>query len=554
MKKLFVFLFLISALNVNAQAPDWQWAKNGGGIFLDRGTAITVDASGNTIATGFYEDPNVGGPSGDYECGFGTDTIPCVDRSDVFIVKYDPSGNVLWLRGAGGTGIDKSTAITTDPSGNIYVTGNFTSPTMTFDTVSISRTGAADIFVAKYDAVGNILWAKAYGNVSGSFAYGIAADVSGNIVITGYFNGATFVLDATTLTNSYSSFGGYLFFIARLDPSGLPVWAKQNISGSLCAGNGIALDASGNSFVTGYYTSTSVFDTITSPASLGGREIFVIKYDVNGNPIWLKGSGGNYNDEGLGIAIDASGNIYISGSFKSNSMVMGSTTLSNTGVPDPDALIAKYSPSGSIIWAKDAASYGPDVANGVAVDGSGNSYITGNFDNSLIIFGGITLNGSGASSSGELFVVKYDPSGTALWGKNILSSASWGAGIAVDAAGSARVTGYFGDPTINCDGIIVNGQNDAFTGRINISSTVGIGSNVADEILNIYPNPSNGLFSIKGAKGMKLEVFNSLSQLVLNIENNSDEFQLDLSTVPSGIYFLKCTGNGKQITKKLLKK
>ena len=156
MKKLYIItlLWAFSGLSTiaNAQAPAWQWAKSAGGASgSTNGQSISTDASGNVFVTGDFNVASI---------TFGTTTLTRAGGADIFVVKYDASGNVLWAKSAGGTSSDYADGISTDASGNVLVTGSFASASITFGTTTLTNTlsNFPDIFVVKYDASGNVLW------------------------------------------------------------------------------------------------------------------------------------------------------------------------------------------------------------------------------------------------------------------------------------------------------------------------------------------------------------------------------------------------------------
>ncbi|MCK9334752.1 MAG: SBBP repeat-containing protein, partial [Candidatus Cloacimonetes bacterium] len=153
--------------------------------------------------------------------------------------------------------------------------------------------------------------------------------------------------------------------------------------------------------------------------------------------LWAKQVGGTSNDEGRSIATDSNGNSYVTGSFEGIA-VFGSTTLTSSG--NTDIFIAKLGCNGNWLWATKAGGPGSDIGYGIAVDGNGNSYVTGCFrDNAS--FGSTTINSSGNT---DIFVAKIDSNGNWLWAQKAGGSSSdYGYGIAVDSSGNSYVTGYF---------------------------------------------------------------------------------------------------------------
>jgi len=361
MKRTFlIVLLLLSCVFIFAQLSPWLWAQKAGGTGEDSGHSIAVDASGNSYVTGGFEGTAI----------FGSTTLESSGSQDIFVTKLDNRGNWLWAKKAGGTDSDYGYGIAVDASGNSYVIGCFYSATATFGSTTLTGNGYNNIFVAKLDSSGNWLWAKNAKESPYDYGHGIDVDASGNSYVTGYFyNSVTF--GSTTLTSS----GGADIFVAKLDSSGNWLWANNAGGTSDECGNGIAVDDSGNSYVTGYFYDSATFSS-TTLTNNGVYDIFITKLDSSGNWLWAKKAGGSSNDSGNGIAVDAIGNSYVTGYFDSNA-TFGSTTLTSNG--DYDIFIAKLDSNGNWLWAKNAGGTYNDYGYSIAVDASGNSYITGCF-------------------------------------------------------------------------------------------------------------------------------------------------------------------------------
>jgi hypothetical protein len=356
------------------------------GTYSNYGNDIAVDANGNSYVTGYFW--------GNATFGNTTLTSSSSEYVDIFVAKMDINGNWLWAQQAGGTSGDEGYSIAVDANGNSYITGCFWG-SATFGATTLTSSGNEDIFIAKLDINGNWLWAKQAGGTSYDIGYGIAVDDNGNSYVTGYFSSiATF--GNTTLTSSSSEYAD--IFVAKLDSSGNWLWAKKAGGTSWDHGYGIAVDANGNSYVTGYFYGSATFGTTTLTSS-GSYDIFVAKMDSNGNWLWVKQAGGTNEDGGISIAINANGNSYITGVFE-ESATFGTTTLTSSG--SQDIFVAKLDINGNWLWAKQAGGTGYDDGCGIAVDANGNSYVTGYFYGNAI-FGTTTLTSSSAS---DIFVAK----------------------------------------------------------------------------------------------------------------------------------------------------
>jgi hypothetical protein len=519
-------------------------------MWYEEGTAVALDPAGNTYITGFYREAN---PTA-YTISFGTASITSVQGNDMFIAKYDPAGALIWVRSAGGAGDDRGKGIAVDVSGNVYVTGHFSSTSMIFDTISLATTAFTDAFIAKYNSSGDILWAEKAGGAGGDFSYSIGVDAASNCYITGYFNSSTLTIGTTTLSNPFSTSGGYQFFSAKYDAAGSAVWANQTTSSSQSTGNDIAVDAAGNSYVTGFFSSAATFDTIALTGT--GKDLFIIKYDPAGNAVWAKSADGTMEDMGMSIAIDSSGNSYITGYFKGYSIVIGGTTLTNSGSPDPDILIAKYNTSGTMQWVRKAIAYGFDMPLGIAVDNLGDCYVTGYFKGSSIIFGTITLNSAGATSGiGDFFTAKYSSTGTAMWAKNLISSSgAWGSGVAVDAAYNTYYTGFFEDLSLAFGSTTLNANNrEIYTAKLGTLSAVGIDAIPDKETISIIPNPSAGVFDISTEQtNLTYEITDVLGRCIRSGKLIDKRTSVDLTAEQKGMYFLKVSSVEGSVIKKII--
>jgi len=336
------------------------WAKQAGGNSYDNGYGISTDTNGNSYVTGYFRSTAT----------FGTIQLVSYGESDIFIAKYDTDGNCIWAKQAGGNSYDISYGISTDANGNSYVTGTF-ADTAIFGTIQLVSYGLNDIFIAKYDASGNCIWAKQAGGTHVENGVSISTDANGNSYVTG-----TFADTAIFGTIQLVSYGLNDIFIAKYDASGNCIWAKKAGGTSYDTGLGISTDANGNTYITGRFQLTATFGTIQL-ISYGDWDIFVAKYDASGNCIWAKKAGGTSEDFGYGISTDANGNSYVTGRFEGTA-IFGSIQLVSYGFRD--IFISKYDINGNCVWAINAGGNSFAVGLGISTDANGNTYVNGNFE------------------------------------------------------------------------------------------------------------------------------------------------------------------------------
>lgn len=352
------------------------WAQRFGGSSNDRGTAITTDNVGNVYLTGYFYSPKI---------GFGTDTlINAGNVGDIFIVKFDNLGNILWTKREGAAALEIPHAIHVDGNNNIIVVGRFSSNSITFGSTILTLAGSMDVFIVKYDASGNLLWVKGAGGGSNDEGYSLSTDVSGNIYLSGYFT-----QPSNFGTIRLTSAGQADLFLAKYDPAGNVLWAKR--AGGDGDDRAVALktDASGNSYVTGFYTNDSIsFGSILIPDEAVDNS-FVAKYDTDGNVVWAKGLGGDIEAEDLTI-FDS--DVYVCGTFNADTLNYGPSSLICEGSTDFFLLNCDTNGNPKWALKQTSGGESGENARSVEVDGSGNVIVSGAFRSEPIFFGASELN------------------------------------------------------------------------------------------------------------------------------------------------------------------
>ncbi len=397
----------ISKLDSNG---NFLWAKAIGGQVSCIGHGIAVDLSGNVYTTGFFWSTI------DFDPGPGAFNLTSAGTSDIFISKLDSSGNFVWAKAMGGILYDNGYGISVDTSGNVYTTGYFQgtadfNPDPGPGIFNLTSAGELDIFISKLDSNGDFVWAKGIGGTLEDKGYGLAIDTSGNVYTTGFFQG-TVDFDPGPGTFDLINAGGYDIFVSKLDSDGNFVWGI-GLGGTLDdIGYGLTLDTSDNVYSTGYFRGAADFDpgdmTTEIMNSIGGsQDIFVSKLDTSGDFVWAKSMGGALNDNGYGISVDTSGNIYTTGFFQDTAdFNPGPGTFDLISEGSNDIFVSKLSSNSDFVWAKAMGGISGEYGKGISVDTSGNAHITGSFQGTVDFDPGIgTFNLASIKDSEDIFIV-----------------------------------------------------------------------------------------------------------------------------------------------------
>ena len=409
MKFYFTLLLFLCYRIVCAQS---FWAYAAGSIKDDQSVDVCIDNSNNVISTGYFSGLTVFGPG--YTFSPSSTGIP-----DIYIVKSNSSGGIVWAKKAGGFGLDKPASVAVDASGNIFITG-FYFGNATFGATTLSSiSGSQDAFVAKLDPSGNFLWAKSIGGSLTESANSITVDNSGNILITGSFQGtANFGGSSlTSILNPVTSLSSSDVFIAKYaNATGALIWVKQGAAKFEDKGIDIVTDNLDNVYVCGQFSDTIQFTAIHNNAVINAG--FIIKLNSSGTEVWFKKVAAPFISLNS-LAIDNSSNLFIAGEFQGTLAYFGSTISFVTGLYTNNALLLKIDNSGVFSWCKSEASTNYIAAKNVAIDSNQDPYIFGVFSCTLKEYS--DAYGVGVFNSlgfNDFFITKYNNLGTRQWFKH----------------------------------------------------------------------------------------------------------------------------------------
>ena len=354
---------LSSQYETSSGFTTWSGTQLLGTSSNDFGYGVKTDSSNNIYVTG----RTYGGLDGNTSAG----------SSDIFLVKYNSSGTKQWTKQLGTSSGEWGDSVTSDSSGNIYVTGD-TRGGLDGNTSS----GGGDIFLVKYNSSGTKQWIKQLGTSDFDKGYDVTTDSSGNIYVTGDTRGG---LDENTSSGSFD------IFLVKYNSSGTKQWTKQLGTSSSDGGVGVTTDSSGNIYVTGYTSGG-----LDGNTSAGSSDIFLVKYNSSGTKQWTQQLGTSADDWAFGVTVDSSNNIYVTGETQGG--LDGNTNSGNS-----DIFLVKYNSSGTKQWTKQLGTSSEEVAYGVTVDSSDNIYVTGYTTGEL--------DGNTNAGNLDIFLMKFNSDG-----------------------------------------------------------------------------------------------------------------------------------------------
>ena len=409
-------------------------------------------------------------------------------RADIFLIKYNESGNVVWANQIGGTGNESIPQLAVDSSNNVYVSGNYRSNPLYIGSTSLGFSGDfADTYIVKYNTTGNVVWTNQIGGTASDFVRKLAIDSLNNVYVSGYYNSNPLYIGSTSL--GYSGISPtYDIYVVKYNTSGVVQWANK-IGGTGEEGFPLlAVDSSNNLYVTGNYKSNPLY--ITGSGEILGNsgisstaDTYVVKYNTSGVVQWANKIGGTGNDSSIQLAVDSLNNVYVTGIYDSNPLYIGGTgtTLGNSGIlSTTDIFLIKYNTSGVVQWANKIGGTGNESATQLAIDTLNNVYVTGSYTSDPLYITGTSsiLGNSGNSTTTDTYLVKYNTSGVVEWANKIGGSQDESEPqLTIDTLNNVYVTGiyksnplYINESTLGNSGISTT--TDIYVVKYNTSGDV----------------------------------------------------------------------------------
>lgn len=454
-----VFILLLCFFNLKAQ--HYNWVKSYGSRLSDGGTRVLNDVNGNVYFLGTFKD------TVDFDPGPNTYTLVSTTYigGDGFLLKLDSSGLFQWVKHFSGIGIFNVSNFTIDYLGNFYVTGSYDGSVDADPgpgTFILSSNGPGyNSFIIKLNPTGNFIWAKNIGASGANCGIGpIESDANGNLVLSGNFETPSNAIDfdpGSGIHNLYAV-GGHDVFLLKINPLGDAIFAFSFGGQFGDSGHWIKIDKFGNIYLTGMFDGTCDFDPGVGSNTINGyQDIFVAKYNSNGQHLWAKALSGNNVLVAHTIELDQHQNIILGGYFRGSAdFDPGPAILTYTSNWNSDSFITKWDSLGNYIWSSFYGGASHDESMALCLDANDNIYTTGYFQDSCIFNVGNSQQVLTTNAIFCSFVSKFDSTGQCQWAKALeektTTSTNYATSISVDFADNIYLAGsYQGTVDFNPD-------------------------------------------------------------------------------------------------------
>lgn len=499
-KKLLVLTGMLCFVLIS-QAQVYNWAYSAGGGGWDDVKSMHLADDHTVLLTGMFSNTAM----------FGPVSLTAQAYQDAFVAKYDQQGSLLWAKAIGGDEQDWGYKVTADLNQNVYVTGYFQSSVLHFtptDSLVKNAVSSRNVFLAKYNSSGVFQWARlGSGGVTNGFltGYSVTTDAQGNVIISGNYNKqiefSGTALPSTNATNIY---------MVKYDANGNLLWAKAGVSSSICWFTDLCTDASNQIYATGKISTAITFGA-TTIQNHSGDDLVVAKFDASGNLNWMTVEGkyilssttDNNFDCGSSIKVDNNGNVFVGGSLLDTTYYDQNLQAL---VVKQWACVAKYNNSGTQQWLKKfGGTDATDIITAIDLDANQDVYAIGHYKGNFAV-GAVNLPQAALKTA---FVAKFNNTNgnTVFANQNgVSASETDGYGIGVNqqtgnvyTAGNYKGSVTFGANNINCQGIW-----DIYLVLLNNTVAQQVLDASENAELVLYPNPASDLLYIRSDAGLDI--------------------------------------------------
>jgi len=550
------FLFTVFNQSFAANPPGWNWAKGAGNTNPETATSIVYTNQGNFIyLTGIFFSDTI---------QMGT-ALPSNGPCDFLLAKYDTAGNLIWAKSYGGEYEDAAVSLAVDALDNVLITGTFYSDTLNLDGNMLINRGngnaTSDIFLAKFDPNGTVLWANSSGGIDNDEGRALCLDGNGNILIAGCFRSpsATFGSNLLTLSGTGES------FVAKYDPAGNNLWAKGSTGTTFQEANAVVTDQNGNVFIAGRFSSSTLSFGSLSILNAGSGDVFLVSYSPTGNEQWAKSIGGSGFEECTAICYTPNVGLYLTGSFISSTFNFDAFSINNQGTATRDVFLAGCSfNDGSCFKLQGIGGPLDEIAYGM-VSGNNEVFLTGNFESTSIDFDNQTLTNAGGE---DIFLCASSYIGNYFYWAQSMGGPGDDVAYSLDffaLSSNIVVAGSFSSSNLpfNTNYNLVNqGLDDLFLAKTGTVITNVIDYSVDKPTLQVFPNPAQNelnIFMNGQSQGMATLILRAVSGAIvlhkkIQLGNQPPgRISLNIENLSPGFYTLTLQNSEGQFQTKIVK-
>ncbi len=464
--------------------------------------------------------------------GFGDESVISAGGTDIFIAKYNAQGELLRLRSDGGEDFDYIHGLSVNDEG-IFTIGTFYGNTV-IGSEAFTSMGSKDIYLARYGTDGNFLWAKHIGSPKTDYVNAVDTDPFGNMIITGHYYDSISFGD----TMLYAA-GGSDIFLAKYDASGNRIWLRQAGGSSSDLSYSISCDTDGNIVFTGsFFFDIMIGDTLLTTSNPTG--VFMAKLDNSGALQYAVQLDGNELSAGSYAAFDGQDNIYFTGNF-AGQLNLGPYTFV-AGAFNVDVFVTRYTAGGDLLWADHGQGAGSDQLISMSVGPLNDLYITGHYLDD-IHFSNLTLDYTLCCGSVEIFIVHYTPDGIPDWGEQISGERGMIESMCKNVNDELFLSGMFqyelafGDDTIHS----TQDYSNFLAGMATGTMTATAEHRRAESTLKAYPVPAGDYIRFEfpdAGNATTYQMIDMYGRILLS-GNAPSIGKLDISSIPAGQYLLR---------------
>lgn len=554
-------LVLVLSFSMSAQVPTWTWGASFGTVSDDKVNSLAADAAGNIYATGYFRN------TVDFDPQAGISNLTA-NYVDVFILKLNNGGGLEWAKRIGSTSFSAAElgqCIALDPVGNIYVAGQIGIDTVDMDpgpgTFYLTGTSSRDAFVLKLDAVGDLVWAKQITGPQDELPIAMVVDVAGSVHLCGRFNGTGVDFDPGSDTLLINSAGNTDSFVMKLDPLGDLAWATTMSSAApeLEEALGIAVDAAGHVYTTGVFAGTVDLDPGPGTVNMTAVEdldIFIQKLTSDGQLVWARSIGGNGPQRAEGIALDASANILLTGSYPDSDTDLdpNAGTEIRSAWPN-DLFVLKLDSASNFQWVRTMGEGAPQYCRGIdiATDDDGSVFASAYLTDSMDCDPGSDSLFVASVGQQDVLVFKLNDGGDLQWATTIQGTYNEiPSALALGDAGGVYVSANYHSPQISFGGITVNNASggssttDMVIARLDstdLATSLPTNTDTHSPGAVVYPVPFSDELLVSGTDANELiQLLDATGRVVLRARTTEGLTRLNTVALAPGAYVLATEG------------